>query len=151
MAQSANGPVAPSFAASKTFTFDGTAGKGANGSNAVFFTVTGGAVVIDEISGRVVTNLTVSNVLATLQLGVVGQLLLFIAATLANSLLTTAALWVSATATPGGILLPAITRGQLVNANIVGLVAGTGDITGGVLEVNVRWHPATPGALLVAA
>lgn len=151
MPQSANGPVAPSFQASKTVTFDASSGLGLNGTNTVFFTVSGGAVVIDEISGRVTTNLTVSNVLATLQLGVVGQLLLFIAATLANALITSAALWVGATPTAGGILLPTITKGQLINANIVGLVGGTGNITGGVLEVSVRWHPSTPGALLVAA
>lgn len=134
----------------KTLTFTGLAGAGLNASLITFFTVTG-SVKIVSISGRVTTDLTVSNVLATIALGVVGALALFIPATLANTLLTAAANWVSATPTAGGILLPAITQNTITNANIVGTVGGTGNITGGVLELTCVYQPLSAGASVVPA
>lgn len=140
--------------ASKTITWTGASGLGLNGTTTTFFTVSGGLVAIYAISGRVTTNHTVSNVLATLSMGVVGQTALFIPLTVVlnvTGLLTTTPIWVSTTPTAGGILLPAITQNNVISANIIGSVAGTGNITAGVLEMNVIWQPLTPGATLVAA
>lgn len=137
--------------ASKTITFTGGAGAGLNASPISLFTVAGGLVRIIAISGRVTTNLTVTNVLATITLGVTGQTALFIGTTTANTLLTTAAIWASTTPTAGGIALPAITKETVINTNIIASVTGTGNIDGGVLEIDVEYEPITPGATLVAA
>lgn len=138
--------------ATKTVTWTGGANLGANAGTTTFFTVAGGLVVVDEISGRVTTDHTVSNALATLALGVVGSTSLFIAATVVlnvTGLLAATPIWMSATPTAGGLLKPAITLNTVIAANIVATVGGTGNVTGGVLELNVRWHPLTPGATLV--
>ncbi len=137
--------------ATKTVTWTGASGLGANATTTSIFTVAGGLVVIEEVSGRVTTNHTVSNVLATLKLGVVGSDALFIPLTVGNTLLTTAPIWMSTTATAGGLLKPAPTVNTVVAANVITTVGGTGDITGGVMELNCKWHALTPGATLVAA
>ena len=136
---------APTFLSTKQVTFTGASGLGQSGTTTTWFTVAGGLVVIDEISGRVVTNCTGAS--STQSLGVVGQVALFIAATVMTTLVTTAAIWMSTTPTAGGLLKPAITQGTVINANIISTVA-VADTTGGVIEINVRWHPLTPGATL---
>lgn len=139
---------------SKTITWTGGSGLGLNATTTTWFTLSGGLVVIDEISGRVTTNHAVSNVLASLALGVVGQAAIFIAATVVlnvTGLLTATPIWMSITPTAGGLLKPAITVNTVISGNIITTVGGTGNIDSGVLELNVRWHPLTPGAVLVAA
>lgn len=136
---------------SKTVTWTGASGLGANGSTTTWFTQAGGLVVVEEIAGRVTTNHTVSNALATLKLGVVGSDALFIALTVVlnvTGLLTTTPIWISTTPTAGGLLKPSITQATVISGNVITTVGGTGDVTGGVLEINVKWHPLTPGATL---
>ena len=138
-------PSAQSRLLRKTVTFTGASGLGQSGSNTVWFTQSGGLVVVDEIAGRVTTNL--AGATATITLGIVGSTGLFVAATTATLLVTTAAIWVSTTPTDAGLALPAAVKQIVINANIVSAVA-VADITSGVLEMNVRWHPLTPGAAL---
>lgn len=138
--------------ASSTVTWTGASGLGLNGTTNTFFTVAGGEVVIDEIAGRVTTDHTVSNALATLKLGVVGSDALFIALTTVlnvTGLLAATPIWMTVTPTAGGLAIPAACKGIVVTGNIIGTVGGTGNVTGGVLEINVKWHPLTPGATLV--
>lgn len=131
--------------ATKTITADGTSGNGATGSVALF-TVSGGVVVVDDIVGRVSTNLT--GAASTLALGTTNQTSLFIAATTATTLTTTANPWASTTATQGGILVPAaLFQGAYVSQNIIITVAAA-NWTGGVLEIDCLWHPLTSGATL---
>lgn len=147
-------PNTPLVSTSKTITWTGASGFGANGTTTTFFTVAGGLIRIIAIGGRVTTDHTVSNALATLAMGVVGQTAIFIPATVVlnvTGLLAATPIWVSATPTAGGILLPSITQNTAITGNILGTVGGTGNITGGVLEMNVTWQPLTPGATLVAA
>lgn len=147
------GPSYDSLLASKTFTWDGSSGLGLNGSAATVFTVTGGIVCIDEISGRVTTNHTASNVLASMSLGVTGVPALFIPLTIVlnvTGMLAATPIWASTTPTAGGLLKPAITQNTLIAASILITFGGTGNVTGGVLETNVRWHAMTPGAVLAA-
>lgn len=129
----------------KTVTFTGASGLGLNGSNTVWFTVSGGLVLIEYIGGRATTSLTGAT--ATLTLGVVGSTSLFIGATTATTLTTSAEIWVSTTATAAGIAVPAANKGILIDANVVSLI-GTANITAGVLELNCIWRPFTPGATL---
>lgn len=133
---------------SKTITFTGASGLGLHATNTVWFTQAGGLVLVRYIAGRCTTDLAGAG--GTLTLGVVGQTGLFIAATTATTLLSaTAELWVSTTATLGGIVETAADVNEIINANIVSAMHATNDITGGVLELNVMWMPLTPGATLV--
>lgn len=132
---------------SKTVTFTGASGLGASATNTVWFTQSGGLILVKYIAGRCTTTLTGAN--ATLTLGVIGSTALFIAATTATTLIAgTSDIWVSTTATLGGIVETASDVSEVINGNIVSAVA-TANITGGVLELNVIWVPLTPGATLV--
>lgn len=140
--------------ASKTITFTGASGFGANGTASSLFTVSGGLIRVLAIAGRVTTSVTVSNVLATISLGVTGQAALFIPLTVGlnvTGLLSTTPIWASTTPTAGGILLPAITQNTVIASNVIATIGGTGDISTGVIEFNIIWQPLTPNALLVAA
>src|SRR3972149_206578 len=81
----------------KLLTFTGAAGLGAIG-NCTLFTVTGGIHVV-SIDAFVKTSLGVDGGTgaASLSLGTTGTTTLFVAATTATSLLSTAPLWFSAT------------------------------------------------------
>ena len=138
-----------SRSASKTVTFTGGSGLGLSGTNTAWFTVTGGLVLIERISGRVTTSLTVAAG-ATATLGVTGSTALFIAATLGSALLTSAEIWMSTTPTAAGLAAPAACKDIVIDANVLSAIA-TNDITGGVIEMNVIWRPLTPGAVLAAA
>ncbi len=133
----------------KTTTFTGASGLGLHGTGTTIATIAGGQVEIARISGRVTTNLTGAS--GTLSLGVTGSLALFIATTVGTALLTTAANWVSATPTAGGLVYPAACKDVLINAANIILQSndGAADVTGGVLEINIIWRPITPGATLV--
>lgn len=98
--------------ASKTVTWTGASGFGLNGTTTTLFTVSGGLVAAWVVANRATVNHTVSNALATISEGVVGQAALFIPLTVAlnvTGLLTTTPIWASVTPTAGGLLLPAIT------------------------------------------
>ena len=138
-------PTAPGYLSSKTVTFTGASGLGQNGSTTTWFTVAGGLVVIDEISGRCTTNCTGAT--STQSLGVVGLTSLFIAATVMTTLTTAAPIWMSSTPTAAGLIKPTITQNSVIATNIISSVL-VADTTGGVVEINVRWHPLTPGATL---
>ncbi len=131
----------------KTTTFTGASTLGLHGTGTTIATLAGGQVEIIRISGRATTNLTGTG---TLSLGVTGTLALFIGTTTATGLITTAANWVSTTPTAGGLVYPALCKDVLINASVI-LQSndGANDVTGGVLEINIIWRPATPGATLV--
>ncbi len=132
---------APQFAQA-TITFTGAANFGAVGA-VPMFTVSGGAVLVRYIAGRVTTNL--AGATAQISLGITGITALFIALTTATTMLTSAELWVSATPTAAGLALPAATKDILIDANIIGTV-GTAAVSSGVLVVDVVWEPITAGA-----
>ena len=129
--------------ASKTVTFTGASGLGQSATNTTWFTVTG-LILVEFIAGRVTTNLTVSAG-ATITLGVTGSTSLFIAATAGSTLLTSAEIWASTTATAAGIAIPAALKAVAIDANILSAVA-VNNITAGVIEMNLIWRPLTPGA-----
>jgi len=128
---------------SKSITFTGAASLGAIG-NVPLFTITG-QVQIVKISGYVLTNLAGAN--ATIALGITGSTSLFIAATTATTMLTTAAFWASTTATANGIALPAALQNVIIETNVVGTVAVAG-ISSGVLRIDVEYKPLSAGASL---
>ena len=134
-----------------SFTFDGTAGKGAIG-NCVFFTITGGVHIV-AIDSVVNTTLTVDGGagVASVSLGTTGTPTLFVAATTATLLTSTNKLWYSATPNAGGIALPATMKDIAIQQNIVVAVTSTGAqlVNGGVLEVTVLWVPITSNGNVV--
>ncbi len=130
----------------KILTLDGGAGTGATGA-VPLFTVSGGAVLVNYIVGRATTNL-VSAGGGSIALGVTGSTSLFIAATTATTLLTSAEFWVSTTATAIGLALPAPVKDIVTDANIIGTVT-VGAITAGVLVIDVVWEAITQGATIV--
>lgn len=132
--------------ATKTVTFTGASTLGLAGTNTTWFTVVGGLVVVEYLAGRVTTNTTVSGA-ATITLGVTGNTSLFIGATTASGLVTTAEIWESTTPTANGIAAAAALKGIIIDQNILSAVAAF-NITAGVIEMNCIWRPLTPGATL---
>lgn len=131
------------YFASKSVTFNSGAGTGAIGA-VPWFTISG-QVLIVSINGIVTTNL--AGATATLALGVTGSTALFIAATTATTLLTTARIWMSATATANGLAVPAACQNIVIEQNIIGTV-GTAAISAGVMRLDVLWRPLSAGATL---
>ena len=129
----------------KTLTFTGGAGLGAVGA-VPLMTVTG-AVNVSLITGFVTTDLTVAAG-ATLALGVTGSTSKFIAATDASTLLTTAPIWLSTTATAAALAIPAACKDIMIAANIIGTV-GVDAISAGVMVFVVYWLPLTNDGNLV--
>ena len=131
-----------------TFTFDGTAGKGAIG-NCVLFTITG-AIHVVAIDAVVNTTLTVDGGTgaASLSLGTTGLTTLFVAATTATLLTSTNKLWYSITPNASGIALAAAYKDIAIQQNVVAAVTSSGTqlIDGGVLEVTIAWYPTTTNA-----
>jgi len=134
-----------------SFTFDGSAGKGAIG-NCTLFTTTGGIHVV-SIDAVVLTSLGVDGGTgaASLSLGTTGTTTLFIAATTATLLTSTNKLWYSATPNAAGIALPAAMKDIAIQQNIVAAVTSSGTqlINAGVLEVTVLWVPISGNSALV--
>lgn len=137
----------PGALLTKTVTFTGASGLGLHATGTTIATISGGMVEIIRIGGRVTTNLTGAS--GTLSLGVTGSLALFIGTTTATTMLTSAAIWVSTTATAAGIAFPAATSGIAIITNVI-LQSndGAADVTGGVLEIDILWRAITPGATL---
>ena len=132
----------------KTVTFTGAAGFGANGTNTVFFTVTG-LVYIRYIYGYCIATLTQDLATPTLSLGVVGALTAFIPATNPATNISIGRYWVSATPGNAALAIPGICMTQVAAANIVANVAGTNNINGGTLAIGVWWMPASIGGYLI--
>jgi hypothetical protein len=133
--------------ASKTVTFTGASGLGLHATATTCFTIAGGLVVIDEITGRVTTNCTGAT--ATVTLGVTGSTSLFIGTTTATDLVTTTPVWATTTPTAGGIALAAADKGIVIAGNVLlSSTHASADVASGVVEINVRWHALTPGATL---
>ena len=125
---------AQSRRATKTLTFDGSAGLGAVGA-VPLFTVTGDVLVI-----RIMPYCTVDLVgaTATLALGVTGSTTLFIAATTATTI--DAGLgWFSITPVDS-LALPAALKEIAVSNNIIGTVA-VAAVTAGAVRFDVDWEP----------
>ena len=133
--------------ATKTITFTGADSLGLHGTATTCFTITGGVVVIEYICGRVTTNLAGAS--ATITLGTTQQTTKFIGTTTATTLVTTAELWLSTTATAGSLAFPAADVNIAVDENIIlSSTHASADVTSGVLEIDVRWLPLTPTATL---
>jgi hypothetical protein len=121
----------------KTVTFDGTAGLGEAGTAVPVATVTG-EVVIDEIHAYCTTNLTEATPTATISLGVVGSVALFIAAT--NSVeLDANEFWVDTAPDANGVAIPAALKGIVVTDNVI-VTPATQDTDAGVIEFTIYWH-----------
>ena len=133
--------------ATKTITFTGGSGLGLHATATTCFTVTGGVVVIQFICGRVTTNLAGAS--ATITLGTTQQSTKFIGTTTATTLVTTAELWLSTTATAGSLAFPAADINIAVDEDIIlSSTHASADVTSGVIEIDVRWMPLTPTATL---
>ena len=130
--------------ASKTITFTGAANLGLHATATTCFTVTG-LIVVEFIGGRTTTNLTGAS--ATLTLGTTNQTTKFIGTTTATTMVTTAELWLSTTATQGSLALPAAMLNIAVDENIIcSSTHASADVASGVLEIDMIWRPLTPGA-----
>lgn len=135
------------YQASKTVTFTGAAGLGAQGTVSLF-TVTGGLVLIHLIAPRCTVNLASAGG-GTLALGTTNQATRFIAATTATDI-DASEIWTSNSPTAGSVDTPDALGSVLTLEDIIGTVA-TANITAGAIEFNVLWEPVTPGAKLVPA
>jgi hypothetical protein len=134
----------------KSVTFTGASGLGANGTTTTFFTITG-AVHIEHILPYVVTTLTQSAGTPNIALGVTNSTSLFIAATTATAL-TTGEFWTENTGgnTPdSGVAVPAALKEIAISSNIIVTVGGTNNVNGGVLRIDLYWWPLSLGATVV--
>ena len=142
-----NNPIPPRDV-SKIITFT-AGGTGAAGTETDLFTVTG-AVIVVAISGYVTTNLTESAGTPTLSLGVNNNVAIFIAATTAT-VLDAGELWVDNAPDANVVALPAALKDILVEESISCTVAGTNNISAGVIDFTVHWAPASADGNLVAS
>jgi hypothetical protein len=129
-----------------TFTAGGT---GANGTETTLFTVTG-AVLVLNITAYVTTDLTESAGTPTLSLGINNDVAIFIAATTATAL-DAGELWVDTAPDANVIALPAVMKDILVEENISCTVAGTNNISAGVISFSVSWTPISSDGNVAAA
>lgn len=148
-----NAPPAITTMSYKSFTFTGGALFGAVG-NCALFTTTGGVHVVsmDAVCSTTVT-VDGGTGTASIKLGVVGSLSLFIGVMSAVLLTSTNKHWQSTTPTAGGIAQAAAQQDIDISGNIVMEVTSTGTqvVNGGTVEFRVVWFPITAGASLVAA
>lgn len=142
--RSIQGPRGPEVK-SITFTAGGT---GANGTETDLFTVTG-AVLVQSITAYCTVDLTESAGTPTLSLGVNNVVAEFIAATTAT-LIDAGELWVDNAPDADAEALPAGMKDILIEENISCTVAGTNNISGGVISVAVMWSPITADGNVVA-
>ena len=138
--------------ATKTITFDGTAGKGAIG-NAIWFTVTG-SVLIEIIVGFVPAA-GLAGATATITLGVEGRTNQFIAATTAT-LLAAGSIWVDATPDTSAIAIPTALQYTAIiaasaGANDIASQVAVAAVTGGVLRIDIYWRPLSSDGNVVPA
>jgi len=136
----------------KTFTFDGSAGKGAVGTFTVF-TVTGEVLVVALIP-YCSTNIGVDAGagVASMQLGVANATTLFIATTQADTI-DASEFWVSNTPTANGIAVPAGLQNIAITQDIQGEVTSTDVqlVNAGVIRFDIYWLPLSSDGNVVAA
>ncbi len=128
-----------------TFTAGGT---GAATTETDLFTVTG-AVLVHSITAYCTADLTESVGTPTLSLGVNNSVAEFIAATTAT-LIDAGELWVDNSPDADAEALVAIMKDILIEENISCKVAGTNNISGGVISFAVLWTPITADGTVVA-
>lgn len=134
--------------ATKSITFDATAGKGQAATNTTWFTVTG-EVLVRYVIGFCTLDLTEAAPTATITLGVTGSTALFIAATNAVDL-DANEFWVDATPDARGVALPAALKETAITDDILSAVA-VANINGGTLRIDVWWMLLSANGNLVAA
>jgi len=135
------GAGAQTLFASKQVTFTGAANLGAVGT-VPWFTTTG-VIHIVKILGYVNTNL--AGATATLALGVTGSTSAFIGATTATTLLTTAPIWMSTTATANVLAIPSGVQNFITDQNIIGTVA-TAAVSSGAITLYVEYKQVSAGS-----
>jgi hypothetical protein len=128
--------------ATKTIAFDGTAGKGAQGT-ATLFTVTGDVLV--QAFATCTEDLAGAS--ATISLGITGNATALIAATTATSIDVNMG-WRDTTPSTNETLA---TSSTILQARNILFVVATADITDGTLNFYVLWRPLSSGASVVAA
>ncbi len=141
--------------ASKTITFDGTAGNGAVGTVAVF-TVTG-RVFVEYVVAFCTTDLTEALATATMVLGTATDTDALLGdATGGPTAIDANEFWIGAAAPVAGGLTSATNatggqtstaRNKAISENII-LTIGAQAVNGGVLVITAFWHPITDGATL---
>lgn len=128
-------------------TFDGTDGLGLAGSVTPIFSVSG-SVIIDLIIAKVLTTLTEAGATALVSLGIVSNVVLFVATDEPEDLLA-GAFWFNATPTLNGIQIPSTAKGFVIDEDIV-LDFTLDDTNAGVMEFFVYWRPLGSGLLVPA-
>lgn len=129
-----------------TFTSGGT---GAQGTATNVFVVTGQVLVI-YIAPHCLTSLTESAGTPTLALGVPGAVPVFVAATTATNI-DDGDWWTDTGPAAKGDPLAASNKDIAITGNIQTVVAGTNNISAGVIEFTAYWRPLSADGNLVAA
>lgn len=124
----------------KTITFDGTAGKGAQGVVSLF-TVTNGAIRVESFSAYCRTNLAGAS--ATVEVGATGATAGLIAQTTATDI-DAGEVWSDSTPDAG---IGAAVIDKVVGADIKITVA-TADVTAGVIDFMMDFVDLTPGVVV---
>jgi len=133
--------------ATKSVTFDGSAGGGAVGSVS-YFTVTG-EVLVCFIVPFCTASLTEAAATATIKLGVPGQSSLFVPTTNAVEI-DINEFWLDASPSVGGQALAAENKDTAISANIELTVAAQ-NVNGGTLRIDCFWYPLSSDGLVVPA
>ena len=128
----------------KSFTFTGAATTGAVGTQTVF-TVTGEVEVV-ELIPICDTDLTSAGG-GSISLGVTGNTVLFIAATVATAI-DAAEFWFTTTPTANALAIPAALKNIAITDDIISTVT-VGDVTAGVIRYMLLYRPISAGALVV--
>ena len=137
-------PAGPLKYITKTVAFTGAAGLGQLASPTVSVFTTTGEVFVGLIVGRCTESFTSAGG-GTLALGVVGGTTLFIGATTATALTTTADIWASTTPNAFGIAAPAALKDIVIRGNVI-MTVGTADVTDGTLEIHCYYMPLSAGS-----
>lgn len=134
--------------ATKSITYAaGTTGLA--GAQTTIFTITG-EVLIVYLVPFCTTLLEESAGTPTLSLGVANSVALFVAATNAVEI-DANEFWVDTAPDPYGIALPAALKEIVITDNIVCKVAGTNNISAGVIRFDVYWRPLSSDGSIAAA
>lgn len=129
----------------KRFTFTGLANFGLTGSACTFLTVTGTVYVVALIPVCAV-DLGVTGA-PTITLGVTGNDVLFLAATL-GSVIDAGEAWINTTPAPNGLALPPTMKDIVVSDDVIGTVAvGATSIDSGSIDFTVFYRSVNGGAV----
>ena len=125
---------------SKTVTFDGGVGSGAQGTVLVF-TVTGQVEIGAMVPRSLVTPVGTGG---TLVLGTAGTINLFVASTVGTTM-TGGKFWLPSIVDE--LALPAALKEIILDGNII-LTIGVHDLSAGSLRFDILWRPLSAGALV---